>query len=259
MSIIVKGGGGSTAKELVNATGTKLADLEKKGAGKVSVVGGLGNTPPEKVLQGSIYSDESGVRRTGTMEDVTPEVTAQETLIDEIMTALVGKVQGANARADKILAGYKAYVGRQLVEGTYEPIDPVSAISQVFGMSKCTYGTITLSANQTSAYTLTHNLGEQPKLFILYTDADLKNKRYAIRTVIGVNRYRYNASDNRYVFTNAISNTSTDSSYEVYANSALAPDTDTTHATNSIVINFGTTSYLLAGATYHWIALGEQQ
>lgn len=192
-------------------------------------------------------------------ENLTEEMTAQETLIDDIKTALVGKVQGANARADKILAGYKAYVGRQLVEGTYEPIDPVSAISQVFGMSKCTYGTITLSANQTSAYTLTHNLGEQPKLFILYTDADLKNKRYAIRTVIGVNRYRYNASDNRYVFTNAISNTSTDSSYEVYANSALAPDTDTTHATNSIVINFGTTSYLLAGATYHWIALGEQQ
>ena len=142
------GGGDSGASELLNSAGTKIADLAKVETGKVTVIGGLGDATAADVLETVTFTSEDGVKKNGTMGDVTPEVTAQETLIDEIMTALVGKVQGANATADKILAGYKAYVGRQLVEGTYEPIDPVSAISQVFGMSKCTYGTITLSANQ---------------------------------------------------------------------------------------------------------------
>lgn len=112
------GGGAGSAKELVNATGTKLADLEKAGSGKVKVVGGLGNTPPEKVLQGSIYSDESGVRRTGTMEDITPDLNTQSDLIKEIRAMLVGRVTEANATPEDILKGKKAYVGEKLVEGT---------------------------------------------------------------------------------------------------------------------------------------------
>ena len=124
MSIIVKGGGGSTAKELVNSTGTKLADLEKAGSGKVKVAGGLGNTPPEKVLQGSIYSDESGVRRTGTMEDITPDLNAQSDLIKEIRAMIVGRATEANATPEDILKGKKAYVGGKLVEGTLS-LNPV--------------------------------------------------------------------------------------------------------------------------------------
>lgn len=68
MSVIVKGGGGSTAKELVNSTGAKLADLEKKGSGKVSVVGGLGGASPADVLSGKTFTSESGVRQTGTFK-----------------------------------------------------------------------------------------------------------------------------------------------------------------------------------------------
>ena len=126
MSVIVKAGGGSIAKELVNATGTKLADLEKAGSGKVKVVGGLGNTPPEKVLQGSIYSDESGVRRTGTMEDITPDLNTQSDLIKEIRAMLVGRVTEANAKPEDILKGKKAYVGEKLVEGTLS-LKPIKA------------------------------------------------------------------------------------------------------------------------------------
>lgn len=90
-------------------------------------------------------------------ENLTEEMTAQETLIDDIKTALVGKVQGANATADKILAGYKAYVGRQLVEGTYEPLTGVD------------FGEITLSADSETV-NVNHSLGVIPKFVILIPD-----------------------------------------------------------------------------------------
>ena len=120
------GGGAGSAKELLNASGSKIADLESRGSGKVSVVGGLGNTPPEKVLQGSIYSDESGVRRTGTMEDITPDLNTQSDLIKEIRAMLVGRVTEANATPEDILKGKKAYVGEKLVEGTLS-LKPIKA------------------------------------------------------------------------------------------------------------------------------------
>ncbi len=120
------GGGAGSAKELLNASGSKIADLESRGSGKVSVIGGLGNTPPEKVLQGSIYSDESGVRRTGTMEDITPDLNAQSDLIKEIRAMLVGRVTEANATPEDILKGKKAYVGEKLIEGTLS-LNPIKA------------------------------------------------------------------------------------------------------------------------------------
>ena len=49
------------------------------------------------------------------------ELTTQESLIDAIEAALVGKATGANATADKILKPYKAYVGKNLIAGTYVP------------------------------------------------------------------------------------------------------------------------------------------
>ena len=51
------------------------------------------------------------------MEDVTPEVTTQTPIIQNITEALVGKAQGATATADKILEGFSAYVGQELVNG----------------------------------------------------------------------------------------------------------------------------------------------
>lgn len=146
------GGGAGSAKELLNASGSKIADLESRGSGKVSVVGGLGNTPPEKVLQGSIYSDESGVRRTGTMEDITPDLNTQSDLIKEIRAMLVGRVTEANAKPEDILKGKKAYVGEKLVIGVLEK-----------GAAK---GTLKLSANQNSV-TIDHGLGVTPKGFYM--------------------------------------------------------------------------------------------
>ncbi len=168
MSVIVKGGGGSTAKELVNSTGAKLADLEKKGSGKVSVVGGLGNTPPEKVLQGSIYSDESGVRRTGTMEDITPELNTQSDLIKEIRAMLVGRVTEANAKPEDILKGKKAYVGEKLVTGVLEKGVPLS----LFGFSKFVVEEVSFSEDYSTSSPISHSLGDEPKAVYIFTNAD---------------------------------------------------------------------------------------
>lgn len=57
----------------------------------------------------------------GGSENLNTELTAQETLIDAIEEALVGKATGANATADKILSPYKAYIGKNLITGTFKP------------------------------------------------------------------------------------------------------------------------------------------
>ena len=68
------------------------------------------NKYPNNGEQGDYYYEA--------MEDVTPEVTTQTPIIQNITEALVGKATGATATADKILEGYSAYVGQQLVNGT---------------------------------------------------------------------------------------------------------------------------------------------
>ena len=56
------------------------------------------------------------------LEDVTAEVEVQTPLVDQIMTALIGKVgDDANATAETILEGYKAWVQGEKVVGTYKP------------------------------------------------------------------------------------------------------------------------------------------
>ena len=57
----------------------------------------------------------------GGSENLNAELTTQESLIDAIEAALVGKATGADATADKILKPYKAYVGKNLIIGTYVP------------------------------------------------------------------------------------------------------------------------------------------
>lgn len=86
-------GGTGASKELLNTAGTKIADLEKAGMGKVKVIGGLGDATTDKVLEGSSFTSENGVKKAGTMADVTPEVNAQTELIPQILQALQGKVK----------------------------------------------------------------------------------------------------------------------------------------------------------------------
>ena len=57
----------------------------------------------------------------GSGENVKPEVDIQTPLIEDIKEILVGKATGANATEDTILEGYSAYVGQELVVGTYKP------------------------------------------------------------------------------------------------------------------------------------------
>lgn len=55
-------------------------------------------------------------------ENVKAEVEVQTPLVDQIMTALIGKVgDDANATAETILEGYKAWVQGEKVVGTYKP------------------------------------------------------------------------------------------------------------------------------------------
>lgn len=51
-------------------------------------------------------------------ENLNTQLTTQETLIQTITESLVGKATLANATADKIIEGFCAYVGQQLIQGT---------------------------------------------------------------------------------------------------------------------------------------------
>lgn len=168
MSSSVRGAGGAAVKELVNSSKKKIADLKKAETGKVMVVGGLGNTPPEKVLQGSIYSDEGGVRRTGTMEDITPDLTTQSDLIKEIRAMLVGRAIEANATPEDILKGKKAYVGEKLITGVLEKGVPLS----LFGFSKFVVEEVSFSEDYSTSSPISHSLGAEPKAVYIFTNAD---------------------------------------------------------------------------------------
>lgn len=123
-------------------------------------------------------------------ENVTPEVTAQTPVITQILEGLVGKAQGANATADKILEGYSAYVGGQLVNGEYDPatadpdlipeniregIDIFGVLgTMVEGVPGIDFGEITLTADYASTLTIEHNLKVTPKYFaIIHTSSPL--------------------------------------------------------------------------------------
>lgn len=57
-------------------------------------------------------------------ENVTAEVTLQKQLLDEMESLYKGKTTGADATAEDILEGKKAYVGRNLITGTYPDVAP---------------------------------------------------------------------------------------------------------------------------------------
>ena len=114
------------------------------------------------------------------IEDVTPEVTAQTPLIEEIIEGLVGKAQGATATADKILEGYSAYVGGVLVDGTAKSGISIGDL----GYTKYAIDTITpTTANSGSSRwkdQVPHSLGEIPQAFIIFITSTPKDS-YALK------------------------------------------------------------------------------
>ena len=63
---------------------------------------------------------EAKVQSVSSIDMVGP-VNAQTLTIEQIQESLTGKALGANATADKILQGYSAYVGQELINGTFKP------------------------------------------------------------------------------------------------------------------------------------------
>ena len=85
------GGGAGSAKELLNASGSKIADLESRGSGKVSVIGGLGTTTPSKVLQGEVFSTDDEVAQIGTYTVPTETKTVTPKATQQVITPSAGK------------------------------------------------------------------------------------------------------------------------------------------------------------------------
>lgn len=102
-------------------------------------------------------------------ENVKAEVTAQTPLIEQILEGLVGKAQGANATADKILEGYSAYVGQELLHGTAKDV------AALFGCTKYAVDKFTPATKIADTLTqISHSLGEIPLLTFIYTEDDIK-------------------------------------------------------------------------------------
>ena len=107
----------------------------------------------------------------GGCENVTPEVTAQTSIITQILEGLVGKAQGANATADKILEGYSAYVGQELIEGTAKAGLDLSA----FGITKVAVDEIVPTSDISTSDDITHSLGDTPKYLMITTDETISS------------------------------------------------------------------------------------
>lgn len=121
-------------------------------------------------------------------ENVTEEVNVQTPLITSILEALVGKAQGATATADKILEGYSAYVGQQLVNGTAKDASTMVDLLGIFGCTKIAIDKFTLSSRtETSNYTIQYSLGEQPTIAIL-TCASNPSRNYDVCDIFVRNR-----------------------------------------------------------------------
>lgn len=247
-------GGGSTPKQLVNASGEVLGAVEKAGSGKIRVTGGLGNTAADKVLEGTTFTSESGVKKPGTRPDITPEVLAQPTLVNNLIESLVGKVNGANATAETILKGFSAWVGQELVEGTYDPatadpdlipeniregIDIFGVLgTMVEGAQGFDCGTV-IPSNGLTEITVEHGLGVVPKYVALVSKPSLvASKVHMIATSTNGVGYAF------YVYTNAT---------KYVANDLSVPGTFSPTATQ-IKFTVMPSGYSFVGKEYYWIA-----
>ena len=104
-------------------------------------------------------------------ENLNTQLTAQETLIQTITESLVGKATLANATADKIIEGFCAYVGQQLIQGTAKDPSQLADLKAAGGYTKMAVDKFTFST-KTSA-SVSHSLGEIPRCYLLFTVTDV--------------------------------------------------------------------------------------
>ena len=176
------------------------------------------------------------------VEDVTPEVTAQTPVITQILEGLVGKAQGANATADKILEGYSAYVGQELVEGTAKKGVDLA----LFGCTKYAVDKFTPTSNMVSTgVRVTHSLGEQPFLWVLIAENPVDTQNH-IHYAVGVSEYGY-------------SDRSKNLQFLVYKSSAELKygywDDDREQTATYIELGFSNKAYVTAGVEYTLITM----
>ena len=181
MGLTVYGGGGKPEEEKTVTAGTSAIDVSPS-SGKVMKKVTVNPTPTESK---SVTPTTSELTVTpsegkhlsqvvvGAVEDVTPEVTAQTPVITQILEGLVGKAQGANATADKILEGYSAYVGQELLDGTFKPVD----VAALFGFTKYAVDKFTLTARKAlSGHTISHSLGSKPLFAMIFSSEQPKTE-----------------------------------------------------------------------------------
>lgn len=106
----------------------------------------------------------SFVKGGGGGENLKAEVAAQTDLIEQIREALVGKVTLANATPETILEGFCAYVGRELVEGTF---DIEESMANMFGVSKVAVDKFVSASTLTTDTIINHSLDRHPSVVIL--------------------------------------------------------------------------------------------
>lgn len=158
-------------------------------------------------------------------ENVKAEVEYQTPVITQILEGLVGKAQGATATADKILEGYSAYVGQELVEGTL-----------VKGVTGIDFGEVTL-ASTVASVTVSHNLGVIPSFVALIP-----------KTLGDSTDYDSYLGFKDKVAIKSAKTVSIASSYVSFS------DCENTLTTNEITFN-GTSSHPWHPTDYYWIAI----
>lgn len=191
------------------------------------------------------------------MEDVTPEVTTQTPIIQNITEALVGKAQGATATADKILEGYSAYVNGVLVDGTFNKEECVDGLKGLTGYSKIAVDKVTFSSEinlNSGTVTIPHSLGEKPRVMILACNKKLLStaKTY-IPFMAGVHTSNYYGTENQnrgYIVLN-IGN----SSYSDFYGSNAGGTELAMFYSGRIEITLGRTFYIAAGVEYTLITM----
>ena len=176
------------------------------------------------------------------IEDVTAEVNAQLPIVKNIKEALVGKATGANATADKILEGYSAYVGQELVVGTAKSgvietiYENIATDEILFSSNTDIYGGIELS----------HSLRIIPKIAILQAqnESDITTDYHVVRAVWV---YDENASQGRGYFAAKYKGTN---AYGNLVNYGCTMTNTTVEATS-----LGSGVYLTGGVKYNLITM----